>query len=150
MPFFVYNSERGDSMNDQKIIELLFARSETALAHIQAKFEKYCHMISYNILGNDHDAQECVNDTYLRIWNSIPPNQPENLSVYIGHVTRNLSIDVIKKNGGYIIDLEITKNAKEGKNPCAVFSLQTPRKVAHQHLMTKIANLDGVISVEEL
>ena len=59
-------------------------------------------------------------------------------------------IDTIKKMGGYIIDLEITKNAKEGKNPCAVFSLQTPRKISHQNLMTMIANLDGVISVEEL
>ena len=59
-------------------------------------------------------------------------------------------IDSIKKNGGYIIDLEITKNAKEGRNPCAVFSLQTPRKISHQDLMTRIAHLDGVVSVEEL
>ena len=59
-------------------------------------------------------------------------------------------IDAIKKTGAYIIDLEITKNAKEGKNPCAVFSLQTPRKISQQNLMTVIANLDGVVSVEEL
>jgi putative Mg2+ transporter-C (MgtC) family protein len=59
-------------------------------------------------------------------------------------------IDTIKKSGGYIIDLEITKNAAEGKNPCATFAVQTPRRVGHQVLMTKIANLDGVISVEEL
>ena len=59
-------------------------------------------------------------------------------------------IDTIKKSGGYIIDLEITKNTFEGKNPCATFSLQAPRKVSHQALMTKVANLEGVISVEEL
>ncbi|MBO5203750.1 MAG: MgtC/SapB family protein [Clostridia bacterium] len=59
-------------------------------------------------------------------------------------------VDAIKKKGGYIIDMEITKNAKEGRNPCAVFSLQTPRKVSHQALMTVIAKLDGVVSVEEL
>ena len=59
-------------------------------------------------------------------------------------------IDTIKKSGGYIIDLEITTNAAEGKNPCATFAVQTPRRVGHQVLMTKIANLDGVISVEEL
>ena len=59
-------------------------------------------------------------------------------------------VDTIKKSGGYIIDLEITKNAAEGRNPCAVFSLQTPRKISHQALMTKIANLDGIVSVEEL
>ena len=59
-------------------------------------------------------------------------------------------IDVIKKSGGYIVDMEITKNTSEGKNPCATFSLQAPRKVSHQALMTKITNLDGIISVEEL
>ena len=59
-------------------------------------------------------------------------------------------VDTIKKHGGYIIDLEITKNTAEGRNPCAIFSLQTPRKISHQALMTIIAKLDGVVSVEEL
>lgn len=59
-------------------------------------------------------------------------------------------IDTIKKSGGYIVDLEITKNTSDGKNPCATFSLQTPRKISHQALMTRIAHLDGVVSVEEL
>ena len=59
-------------------------------------------------------------------------------------------VDTIKKSGGYIIDLEITKNAAEGRNPCAIFSLQTPRKVGLQAMMTKVAKLDGVVSVEEL
>ena len=59
-------------------------------------------------------------------------------------------IDTIKKSGGYIIDLEITKNTSEGKNPCATIALHTPRRVGHQALMTQIANLDGVVSVEEL
>jgi len=59
-------------------------------------------------------------------------------------------VDAIKKNGAYIVDLEITKNASHGRNPCAIFSLQTPRKISHQSLMTIIAKLDGVVSVEEL
>ena len=59
-------------------------------------------------------------------------------------------IDTIKKSGGYIVDLEITKNTSEGKNPCATFSLSIPRKTVHQVLMTRIANLEGVVSVEEL
>ncbi len=59
-------------------------------------------------------------------------------------------VDTIKKSGAYILDLEITKNSAEGKNPCATFSLQTPRKISQQALMTKIAKLDGIISVEEL
>lgn len=85
-------------MNDQKIIEMLFERSEAALTHLQSRFGKYCHTISYNILGNDFDAQECVNDTYLSVWNSIPPDRPKNLSVYIGHITRNISINLLIKN----------------------------------------------------
>ena len=59
-------------------------------------------------------------------------------------------VDTIKNGGGYILDLEITKNSSDGKHPCAVFSLQMPRKASHQELMTKIAKLDGVVAVEEL
>ncbi len=59
-------------------------------------------------------------------------------------------VDTIKKSGAYILDLEITKNTSEGKNPCATFSLQTPRKISQQALMTKIAKLEGIVSVEEL
>ena len=59
-------------------------------------------------------------------------------------------IDLIKRKGGYIIDMEITKNADEGRNPCVIFSLRTPRKTSHQEMMGLIARLDGVVSVEEL
>ena len=79
-------------MNDQKIIELLFARSEVALTHLQSKFEKYCHTVAYNILGSDFDANECVNDTYLGVWNSIPPTRPNNLMAFVCKITRNLSL----------------------------------------------------------
>jgi len=85
-------------MNDQKIIELLFARSEVALTHLQSKFEKYCHTVAYNILGNDFDAKECVNDTYLRVWNSIPPDKPRSLLAYVSRITRNISIDRLKRD----------------------------------------------------
>lgn len=83
-------------MNDKKIIELLFARSQTAISHLQKKFGKYCHAIAYNILGNELDAQECVNDTYIRVWDSIPPHRPERLSSFMGKITRNLALDRIK------------------------------------------------------
>ncbi len=59
-------------------------------------------------------------------------------------------IDLIKRKGGYIIDMEITKNASEGRNPCVEFALRTPRKTSHQEMMGLIARLDGVVSVEEL
>ncbi len=59
-------------------------------------------------------------------------------------------VDTIKKSGAFILDLEITKNTTESKNPCATFSLQTPRKISPQVLMTRIAKLEGIVSVEEL
>ncbi len=59
-------------------------------------------------------------------------------------------IDTIKRKGGYIVDMEITKNAADGRNPCVIFSLNAPRKISHQDLMAIISRLDGVVSVEEL
>ena len=69
-------------MTDEKIIELFFARDESALKHTSEKYEGYCFTIANNILGNHLDAEECVNDTYLAAWSSIPPERPRQLSAY--------------------------------------------------------------------
>ncbi|MBQ8524330.1 MAG: RNA polymerase sigma factor [Clostridia bacterium] len=80
-------------MDDSKIIELYWQRSECAISATSEKYGKYCYAIAYNILGNRSDSEECVNDTYLRTWESIPPKRPSKLSAYLGMITRNLSID---------------------------------------------------------
>lgn len=80
-------------MQDSAIIELYFSRSEQALSETQTKYGAYCTSIAYNILGSPEDAEECVNDTYLRVWNSIPPKRPERFSAYIGRITRNLALN---------------------------------------------------------
>ena len=67
-------------MNDHEIIELYWQRSETAISATDKKYGKYCHTISYNILHNSEDASECVNDTYLKAWDSMPPKRPEKLA----------------------------------------------------------------------
>ena len=85
-------------MNDKQIVEMLFSRSEAALSTVQNKYGKYCHQVAYNILGNNSDAEECVNDTYLKVWQSIPPNRPDNLLAYIARIARNLSLDRLRKN----------------------------------------------------
>ena len=59
-------------------------------------------------------------------------------------------VDTIKKNNAFIMDMEITKSSKEGRNPCAIFAIRTPRKLSHQDLMTIVSNREGVVSVEEL
>ena len=79
-------------MEDNKIIDLFFQRSETAISELAAKYGRLCHKIAQNILNNVSDAEECVNDTYLGVWNSIPPNHPESLSAYVCRIARNLSL----------------------------------------------------------
>ena len=84
-------------MNDAKIVELYWSRSEEAIGETQMKYGKYCQTISYNILGNTSDAEECVNDTYLKAWNSIPPQRPKTLPVYLGKITRQTAIDCYRR-----------------------------------------------------
>lgn len=83
-------------MDDTQIIELLIHRSDQAIPHIMEKYGKLCFHIAYNITHNTEDAEECVNDTYLQIWNSIPPQIPNSLSAYISKITRNTALNLIK------------------------------------------------------
>ena len=84
-------------MDDSKIIELYMDRSEQAISETDRKYGRYCHYIAYNILHNDEDSEECVNDTYLRTWNSIPPKRPNKLQTFLGKITRNLSLNKYEK-----------------------------------------------------
>ncbi len=80
-------------MNDHEIIELFFARDEAAISETDKKYGAYCHSIAQNILKSAPDAEECVNDTYLKAWNSIPPQRPNALKVFLGCIVRRLSLD---------------------------------------------------------
>ena len=79
-------------MDDKQIIELYFERNEQAIKETQNKYGAFCHRIAMNILGIHEDAEECVNDTYFSVWKQIPPTVPEVFKVYLGRITRNLSI----------------------------------------------------------
>lgn len=80
-------------MKDHEIIELYFARNEQAITETDKKYGAYCHSIAQNILKSTPDAEECVNDTYLRAWNAIPPERPHGLKVFLGCIVRRLSLD---------------------------------------------------------
>jgi RNA polymerase sigma-70 factor (ECF subfamily) len=84
-------------MDDKEIIDQFWARSESAIKAVSDKYAKYCRVIASNILGNAEDTEEVINDTYHRVWNAIPPEQPNNLRVFIGRITRNLSFDRLEK-----------------------------------------------------
>ncbi len=80
-------------MDDDRIVELYWKRNENAISETATKYGSYLNSISYNILVNREDAQECVNDTYHDAWNSMPPHRPSILSTFLGKITRRISID---------------------------------------------------------
>ena len=85
-------------MNDEIIIELFFKRSEEAIKELDAKYGQVCHKVAYNILGNPQDAEECVNDAYLGVWNAIPPARPNPLLAFVCKIVRNISLKRYKQN----------------------------------------------------
>ena len=80
-------------MEDQQIVELYWARAEQAIQESEQKYGAFCRAISRNILEREEDAEECVNDTWLRAWNAMPPHRPTLLSAFLGKITRNLAFD---------------------------------------------------------
>lgn len=104
-------------MEDKEIVELYFDRSEQAIDVTEKKYGAYCHAIARNLLGNEADAEECVNDTWLSAWNSIPPNRPTALRTYLGKIVRRISVSRIRyrtaeKRGGGEIPLILDELAE--------------------------------------
>ncbi len=95
-------------MEDKEIVALYWERNTDAIKETASKYGGYCRKIAKNILDSNEDAEECVNDTYLNTWNSIPSNRPSILSAYLGKITRNLAFDrsrlkrAAKRGGGEI------------------------------------------------
>lgn len=85
-------------MDDRRIVDLYWQRNESAISETAAKYGQYLYSISYQILINAEDAEECVNDTYSDAWNCMPPHRPSVLSSFLGKITRRISIDLWRKN----------------------------------------------------
>lgn len=88
----------GGRLDDMQIIDLYFDRDEQAIKETDVKYGKLCFCIADNILSNDEDSEECVNDTYFSLWNSIPPTRPNNFVAYICQIVRNLSLKKLSFN----------------------------------------------------
>lgn len=84
-------------MQDAQIVALYWERSEEAVRQTSHKYGAYLETIAYNILSDREDSRECVNDTYLAAWNSMPEQRPQVLSTYLGKIVRQFSIDVFRK-----------------------------------------------------
>lgn len=78
---------------DNEIIELFNSRDERAISAASSKYGRYCSAVAMNILGNRQDAEECLNDTLLKAWESIPPAKPDNLPGYLAKITKNISLN---------------------------------------------------------
>ena len=85
-------------MEDSVIIELYWQRSEEAVSESRTKYGRYCTVIADNILHCPEDTEECLDDTWLKAWNAMPPHKPDRLSVFLGKITRNLAIDRYRRS----------------------------------------------------
>ena len=103
-------------MEDREIVDLYWQRSDQAISETDKKYGRYCHTIAYNICGAREDAEECVNDAYLRAWNRMPPERPSALRVFFGRITRNLALDRVKARN--------TIKRGEGQAPLALEELE--------------------------
>ncbi len=95
------------AMEDKDIIDMYWARSETAVSETEKKYGRYCHYIARKVLCNDSDAEEIVNDAYMKVWNTIPPQRPTSLKSYVGMIARQLAFNAYeskkaKKRGGQL------------------------------------------------
>lgn len=98
MKAFQIKNRGGGRLDDMQIIDLYFDRDEQAIKETDVKYGKLCFCIADNILSNDEDSEECVNDTYFSLWNSIPPTRPNNFVAYICQIVRNLSLKKLSFN----------------------------------------------------
>ena len=94
-------------LTDAEIVALYLSRNEAAIEHTDRNYGAYCMSVAMNILNNRPDAEECVNDTYLRAWRSIPPERPTVLRLFLGKITRNLAIDKYRANKSRNRELEV-------------------------------------------
>ena len=86
-------------MEDRDIVTLYWQRDEEAIRQTDRQYGRYLSAIAFHILADREDSRETVNDTYLRAWGSMPPHRPRVLSTYLGHITRQLSIDRWRARG---------------------------------------------------
>lgn len=98
-------------MRDEEIVELFFRRDERAIDETSRKYGNYCYTIASNILGNSQDVDECLDDTYMKVWRSIPPTRPRIFKTFLAKITRNLAFNMFemhrtqKRGGGVIVEV---------------------------------------------
>lgn len=141
-------------MEDRRIIELFFERSEQGITELSKKYGALCRSLSKQILHNDQDAEECVNDAFLAAWNTIPPERPDPLSAYICRITRNVSLKKYhtltakKRNSQYDVILEEAAEFLTAKDSVEDELIAGEIAERVNHFLGKIRQKDRVIFVQ--
>lgn len=135
-------------MNDNDIVQLYWDRNEQAIPATAHKYGNYCASIARNILGNNEDAEECVNDTYLNTWNSIPPHRPNQLSTFLGKIVRNLSFNKYKHNTAEKRSAEVTL-ALDELAECVSDDNTVEQAIEHQELVNAINSFVRSLSMKK-
>lgn len=135
-------------MEDQLIIKLFYERSEKAIDELSKKYGKLCSSVSYNILKNEEDVEECVNDTFLTAWNTIPPERPNPLQTYVCKIARNLSLKryhintAQKRNHYYDVILEEIAD-------CLESNTKVEDEILARELSEQINEFLGTLKIKE-
>lgn len=134
-------------MESLKIIEMLLKRDEKAISELEIHYGNYCKTIAKNILSDDEDVKECLNDTLLNTWNSIPPNKPDNLLTYVGKIMRNNAINKLKYNtaekrgsGEYTVVLDEVSEIISSDNNAGNKSYSPVENVVEKKELVRIIN----------
>ena len=129
-------------MEDRQIVDLLWARAEAAVSAMADKYGRLVYQLSRNIVGNDEDAAECVNDTWLGVWDSVPPHRPQVLSAYVCRIGRNVSLKryrantARKRNTAYDSSLEELENVLVGSTVEEIWSARELGRAIDRFLAT--------------
>ncbi len=128
-------------ISDENIIEEFFDRNEKAITDMNSKYGNLCRCISYNILHNDSDTDECINTAYMNIWNAIPPARPKSLKAYLCEVVRNTAFAIFRANKSYseaqIYFLELAEHMPDKSGPEAELESKALIAYINQFLETR-------------
>lgn len=136
-------------MEDKEIVRLFWDRNERAIKETSVKYGGYCYQIAFNILLNKEDADESVNDTWLKTWECIPPHFPEVLATFVGKITRRISLNKwhsktrIKRGGGQV------SLALEELEECISDSNDVEKSIEHKELLRLINTFLGTLPETE-
>lgn len=137
--------KRGNYMEDREIIDLFWNRADTAISAVDKKYHSYCQHIAYNILENKEDVEECVNDTWIKLWGAIPPYCPNNLAAFLGKIARNTALNYLrdrntKRRGGGQIDLVL-----EELEECVAHAQTIEKEIEEKELVKTINQFLGAL-----